>query len=53
MRSPAQLILTPLNLQLQHPHLAEFSEIDMETVEVAMGLCHFAFRLGNHLRPTY
>lgn len=26
-------------LQLQHPHLAEFSEIDMETVEVAMGQC--------------
>ena len=34
----APLILTPPNLQLQHPHLAEFSEIDMETVEVAMGL---------------
>ena len=32
-------ILTPMNLQLQHPHLAEFSEIDMETVEVAMGSC--------------
>lgn len=24
-------------VKLQHPHLAEFSEIDMETVEVAMG----------------
>ena len=35
---PARPILTPSNLQLQHPHLAEFSEIDMETVEVAMGL---------------
>ena len=35
----AYLILTPSILQLQHPHLAEFSEIDMETVEVAMGSC--------------
>ena len=34
----AQLVPTPQGLQLQHPHLAEFSEIDMETVEVAMGL---------------
>lgn len=34
----ARLILTLPNLQLQHPHLTEFSEIDMETVEVAMGL---------------
>ena len=32
---------TPSDLQLQHPHLAEFSEIDMETVEVAMGLWAF------------
>jgi len=35
----APLVLTPSGVQLQHPHLAEFSEIDMETVEVAMGLC--------------
>jgi len=35
---PARLVLTPPGLQLQHPHLAEFSEIDMETVEVAMGM---------------
>lgn len=48
-----QLILTPLNLQLQHPHLAEFSEIDMETVEVAMGLCTSMPYTPKRLRRTF
>ena len=25
--------------QLQHPHLAEFCDIDMEMVEITLGLC--------------
>ena len=25
--------------QLQHPHLAEFCDVDMEMVEITLGLC--------------
>lgn len=28
-----------IHLQLQHPHLAEFCDIDMEMVEVSLGMC--------------
>jgi aarF domain-containing kinase len=43
----ARLVLISPNPQLQHPHLTEFSEIDMETVEVAMGVCTSPARPGN------
>ena len=49
----ARLVLTQLELQLQHPHLAEFSEIDMETVEVAMGLCVSTLHSRKHLHRVF
>jgi len=49
----AHLVLTLLDLQLQHPHLAEFSEIDMETVEVAMGVCTLFRYSRKSLYPAF
>jgi aarF domain-containing kinase len=51
--SYGRLTLITSNLQLQHPHLAEFSEIDMETVEVAMGLRASTPCPGNHLHRSF
>ena len=39
------------SLQLQHPHLAEFCDIDMEMVEVSLG--KFFFHLVSYIFERY